>query len=607
MQNSGNILAFAGNTQWTQRLWNQAEPACGDGYASFLLGVVSGSSNYPVCAFFRQWYFAPYFQDDWKVTRRLTLNLGLRWDYNGPPEEKYNRLNRGFNAGAPSSVAEQILAEMLAQYPQLRDLKGGLQFAGVGGLPRSAGNRDLNNWQPRIGAVFQISPRLVMGGGYGVYFLNPSNDYLQTVGFSTSRPIVNSLDGGRRPIPNILSDPFPSGINVPTGASRGLLTYVGQNASWFNADSRIPFVRQGSFGFQYQLTRTSTLDLSYIGSRTVGDNDSRAFNIPSLAFRRECNLLEGGSPAYCQQALPNPFRNVPAFLGTGFYTASTVSRYHMNRPFPQFSGDMTELGHDDRRIWHNALQVSYNLRTSRNVTLLVNYILSKTIERSGWNDAFAGVMQQGPITYDRLHMFKATTVYELPFGKGQRWGAGSRGVLQKLISGWEITTFLTANSGEPMNLPGNVIILKDPKVKPNWNNEQVRFWSPCLLRQYNEGTIRPQQYSIDKGCGTDWSNYHWLMTASYAPRVTPYRSGQIRAHPWFGMDTSLNKMTTIGERARVQLGIEAFNALNHTNFGWERGITDPNSLNFGLIFLSQSSLTSNGSPRQVQLRLKFYW
>jgi hypothetical protein len=96
-QNSGNILQFTGQTQWTQQTWNQGDPLSGDGFASFLLGGVSGSQNYPLYPFFQQWYMAPYFQDDWKVSRNLTLNLGLRWDFNQAPREKYDRINRGFN------------------------------------------------------------------------------------------------------------------------------------------------------------------------------------------------------------------------------------------------------------------------------------------------------------------------------------------------------------------------------------------------------------------------------------------------------------------------------------------------------------------------------
>jgi hypothetical protein len=127
-----------------------------------------------------------------------------------------------------------------------------------------------------------------------------------------------------------------------------------------------------------------------------------------------------------------------------------------------------------------------------------------------------------------------------------------------------------------------------------------------VLRQYNDGSIRPQQFSLDRGCGTDHANYAWLMTASYAPRYTPYRSGQMRAHSAYTLDASINKMTTIGERFRFQLGIEAFNAFNHNYFGRERGVTDPNNSNFGTVFPNQA-WTGNGYPRQVQIRMKFFW
>jgi hypothetical protein len=549
---------------------------------------------------------APYIQNDWKATRRLTLNLGLRLDYNGPPDEKYNRLNRGFNPTVASPVVAQIPAAMLNQYPNLRNMKGGLMFAGVDGQPTIASKRDFNNWQPRVGAAFQITSKLVMRGGYGVNYLNPNNNYLQTAGFSTSTPIVNSLDGGRTRIPNVLGNPLPGGMSRPTGASLGAATFVGRNTGWFNENFRTPYVQQFSFGFQYQVIRTATLEASYIGTRTVGANDEKAFNIPSLEFRKQCNLQEGGSPAYCDAALPNPFRDVPAFAGTGDFTSTTLSRYRLARPFPQFSGDMTEYGRNTSNFWYNSLQVNYNQRMARGLTLLGNYTLSKQVERWGYNDAFNNVQQQGLYFLDRTHIFKLTAVYDLPFGKGQRWGAGTKGVVQKLISGWEFTGYYNDSSGEPLDLPGSVIMLKDPRVKPNWKDHQVRFWSPCVLRQYNDGSIRPQQFSLDRGCGTDHANYAWLMTASYAPRYTPYRSGQMRAHSAYTLDASINKMTTIGERFRFQLGIEAFNAFNHNYFGRERGVTDPNNSNFGTVFPNQA-WTGNGYPRQVQIRMKFFW
>ena len=217
------------------------------------------------------------------------------------------------------------------------------------------------------------------------------------------------------------------------------------------------------------------------------------------------------------------------------------------------------------------------------------------------------MQQQGLYYMDRPHIFKATVVYELPFGKGRRFGAGATGLAQKMISGWQFTTFYNDSSGEPVDLPGNVLILKDPKVKNvDWKAHQVRGWSPCVLRMDNNGVVTPQSFSIAQGCGTDHANYSWMLLPSYAPTVNPSRSGQIRKHGAFTMDASLNKSTMIGERLRVQLGLEAFNLMNHNYYGRENFNTNANDANFGTIFPHRAS-SQNGYPRQVQVRFKVFW
>jgi hypothetical protein len=610
-QNSGNILFFRAEPNWTARLWNQGEPTAGDAYATFLLGLLqrdgvgtASAQNYPLYPFNRQWYFAPYFQDDWKVSRKLTLQLGMRWDYNGAPDEKWNRMNRGFNATAASPIAGQLSAAALAQYPQLKDLKGGFEFVGVNGNDRIAAKRDLNNFQPRIGAAYQVNQRLVLRGGWGLYYLNPNNNFLQYAGFSTNTPVVQSLDGGRTPIANVLSNPFPTGIQRPAGASQGYSTFAGRNNNWFNPNFNTPKMHQFSFGFQFQVKPTSTIDVSYVGSRSIDLNNERDFNIPSLDVRKRCNLLEGGSPTVCDANVANPFKGVAAFAGTGYFTADQISYFNLMRPYPQFAGNLLQQGLNGSNAYYNSLQINYNQRIAKSIILLTNYTFSKTVERWGFADPYAGVQQQGLYFNDRPQFFKFTAVYELPFGRGKKFGAGANGLMQKIIGGWEATSFYTNASGEPNDLPSNLIALKDPKnYNVDWKAHQVRGWSPCVLRQFNDGSIRPQQYSIDRGCGTDPANYPWLMTASYAPRMLPQRSGQIRKHHAFTWDASLNKTTQITERVRVQFRAEAFNLANHNYFGRDNFNTDPNSPNFGTVFPSLVS-NQNTFPRQIQLGFK---
>jgi Carboxypeptidase regulatory-like domain len=633
IQNTGNILGFTGNSSWTQRVYNVGESTAGDSYASFLLGLVGGSSAYPLFPWWKQYYYAPYVQDDWKVNRRLTLNLGLRWDFNAPQYEKWNRMNGPFDPNVASPIASQVAANvaalnasgsipanLAAQYANLSNLKGGITFAGVNGQGRSPFALRKTGFEPRLGFAYQLGEKLVMRGGFGLYHSNPNNDLQRTSGFSTSTNLTNSNDGGRTPIANILSNPFPGGILQPTGSSAGAATFVGQNPSWFDAGFQIPSVWSFSWGFQFQLTKSSTIEASYVGSRSYNLNMNADYNIPSLAVRKTCNYLDGGNAAFCNTQVPNPFKGIPAFNGTSYYTANTVSYYQMTLPFPQFSGTLQQYGRNDSTIKYNSMQINYNLRVRSGLNLVANYTLSKQMEEWGFNDRFNNVYQQGPYTLDRPHVIKLTTIWDLPFGEGKKFGAGSRGVAKRLISGWEITNFFNdALKGFPANLPGNAIMLKDPsKVSGggyngsvDWKAYQVREWNPCVLQQnVNTGLIAPTPASIGLGCGTDfsnnWGNYAWLQTTSYAPRYTPYRSGQIRVHHAFQMDASLLKTTRINERMRIQLGFEAFNLLNHNYFGRDNLNTDPTSANFGSVIPSTVS-TQNILPRQIQVRFKFNW
>jgi hypothetical protein len=637
IQNTGNILGFSGNSTWTQQVYNSGSTAqgpSGDGYASFLLGIVGGSSNYPLFPWWKQMYYAPYFTDDWKVSRRLTVNVGLRWDLNGPQFEKWGRQNGWFDPNAASPIASQVAAnvakmapgvipaDLASQYAGLANLKGGLTFAGVNGLGKSPFPFQKGNFEPRLGWAYQLKDKLVFRGGFGQYHSNPTNDYQQTSGFSTSTSIVNSTDGGRTPIINNLSNPYPGGIISPTGNSAGLATFVGKGPSWFDPSFQNPSVWQYSLGFQYQLSKSSTLEASYVGSRSFNLNMSAAYDLfaGGLAQRKQCDYLEGGNAAFCNQQVPNPFQGIAAFNGTGDYTATTISRARMMTLYPQFTGG-SQLGRNDSTIKYDSLQINYNIRTRSGLSLLGNYTFSKQVEEWGFLDRYTNLHQNGLYFLDRPHVLKLTTIYELPFGPGRHFGAGTHGFVKALISGWEATNFFVDPlKGFPANLPGNMIMLKDPAKSVgggyngsvDWKAYQVREWNPCVLKQDpNTGLIAPTSASIGLGCGADfsnnWGNYAWLETTSFAPdRMAPSRSGQIRVHHAFQMDASLLKTTKIGERMRLQLGLEAFNLMNHNYFGRDNISNSVENANFGSVIPATVS-TQNMLPRNIQVRFKFNW
>jgi hypothetical protein len=423
IQDPGGVLQLAGTAAWTQKQYNVSDALSGNSVASFLLGTPSsGAGRYVAFPMYSYHYYAPWVQDDWKVTRRLTLNLGLRWDFSIPPTERHDRLNRGFDAAAANPVNSQVDR---TKFPTLQQLNGGLLFAGVNGASRTAADVYRRAIGPRLGVAYAATGKLVVRGGWGRVFVTPSNDYQQTYGFSRSTSMVTTLDGGRTPVANVLNNPLPSGVQMPTGSSLGLSTYLGQGFSFVNPEFKLPYMNQFSFGFQYELPFASKIEVSYVGSRGKNLQSSKSYNLYSLEFRKSCNVMEGGSATYCNQLVANPFAGIESFYGTTAYSAATVSRASLALAYPHF-GSLTELARNDSASWYNSMQITWETRARNGLNILAAYTLAKQIEQDGFNDAYAGVMQRGLVSFDRPHTLTLSAVYELPFGKGKRWAGGDR-------------------------------------------------------------------------------------------------------------------------------------------------------------------------------------
>lgn len=597
-QNAGSPFRIASGRDFTRRDYNRGDPLSGNTIATFLLGIpTSGGIEDNLFPIFLYKYYAPWVQDDWKVTPKLTLNLGLRWDFNIAANERYNRLNRSFAANLVNPANGLIDRTSFPGFPELR---GGLLFAGVNGVPRLAADIRKFNIQPRFGAAYQIGSKLVLRGGWGRYFVNPNNDYLQTNGFSVSTPFLSSLDGGRTPIYGSLSNPFPSGALLPPGSSLGPLTFLGRGFNFVNPNFKIPHVNQFSFGFQYQLPWQSTLEMSYVGNRTKNLQTTRPFNEPSLSMRQRCNLMEGGNPFYCDERLPNPFFGLEPFRGTNYFAEPTLSRWDLSRPYPAFGG-ITELTRNDGAIWYNSLQVVFETRSKAGLNLLTTYTFSKQIEQWGFNDVQKNIMQRGLYTWDRPHRLTAAGIYQLPFGQGKRWLNTSHSFWGRLASGWESTVIFQWQSGRPWDLPGNVIVVGDPRRdKIDWSAPKVYGVRPCVAKWNDNGTITLQPFSAQAGC----TDYNFLITPRYAPRFTSYRDARIRLQTVPQADVSLVKTTPITERARLEFRAEVFNITNTYMFHRQNFNTNPDSADFGTIIKGNVGYGEANFPRQIQLALK---
>jgi hypothetical protein len=597
-QTPGTTLSFASTPNFTQAIYNQASALSGDAIATFLLGTPSsGSTVFQPFPIYLEPYYAPYVQDDWKITRRLTINLGLRWDFNLPPNERYNRLNRGFDPTAVNPVDAMINRD---NFPDLAKITGGLLFAGTQGQPGRSTNIDKSDIQPRFGAAYRVTDDLVIRGGWGRYYVNPDNSWLQNYGYSLTTPMVTSIDNNQTALPNVLSNPFPTGIPQPSGNSLGALTYLGRAFNVINPDFTVPYVDQFSFGVQYQVQKRSKVELSYVGSRGHSLEDSKNINAMSVANRKKCDWAEGGQSSYCDALVPNPFYGLAPFAGTSFYTSPTITRGQLLLPYPEF-GTITQVARNDGASWYNSMQAVFETRLSA-VSIIANYTLSKNIVRSNFTDPANNVMQEGLFSNDIPHHVTIAAIYELPFGPGKRFATSENGIVKRLVGGWQTSVLFNYSSGIPWTLPAGVAYLKEGKQSNiNWKAANVTGVSPCVEVWNNTGSITMQAYSVKAGC----TDANFLVLPPYAPSMTPTYDGRLRLRSRPTADFSLTKMTVITERMSAQFRAEVFNVTNTFNF-WNLGFNNnPQSSSFGTLQPASASYAQGNYPRQIQLGVKF--
>jgi hypothetical protein len=568
---------FSFNRAFTRADYLVQDAVSGVGMASFLLGFpASGSVNYVAEPFWQWIYYSPWIQDDWKITRRLTVNLGFRWDINLPATERYNQINRGFFADQVNPISEKIDKTRFPGFVA----RGGIGFAGVNGLPRSPVDTDWNNLQPRAGAAFSLNDKTVLRGGWGTFYLNPVIPG-NLNGYSQSTPYVASTDAGRTPASN-LSDPFPTGVRVPPRSSLGLMTFLGQGPTFTDPNSKTPYVHQFSLAIQRQLPLNIMLEAAYVGSRSMAQTTNRGYNEVPVEVLNRGNPWLGGDPNYVNQAVPNPFEGL--IPGTGLNNP-TVPRQQLLRPFPQFTGFNVEALNTGR-IWYNSLQVTAIKRYARGFFFTTTYTYSKNIEAIDYLNAQDPAPTRSLTDWDRTHRWVIAPSYSLPFGKGRRWLSDSHGVIERMAGGWQLVASTVLQSGDPMSIPGNVYLLRDPRIEnPTWD------------RLFNTGVIDVNGTIRNVAPGEQPA---FMVRPPFSLRVTPTRYGNLRNQWANTVDLSLIKNTRLLEGWNLQLRVDAFNAFNTAVFSSDPNL-DPTSPNFGRIFRDNGQ---SNFPRNVQLGMR---
>jgi hypothetical protein len=343
LQPSSPEPSFSFNSSFTSGP-NALTGTGGSSVASFLLGYAASGSvdNTPAISISYR-YFGSYFQDDYRVNSKWTLNFGVRWEVETARNERYNRLS-WFDPTVPNPIGAKV---------GLPNLLGGLQFPGVNGNPARQKLTNYRNLGPRFGFAYNFLPKTVVRGGYGLFFLPATGDdqgtNLGASGFFVSTAFTSSLNGGILPADS-LSNPFPNGINQPTGSSLGLSTLIGQDLVSVYHTDHSAYAQEWNLDVQQQFPRNILLDIAYAG------NKGTHLPLDIQADQLNDQYLSLGQSLLNQ--VPNPFFGL---VTTGPLSSATVAARQLLRPFPEFNSVNIRAVRRGDSIYH-ALQVKVERR-----------------------------------------------------------------------------------------------------------------------------------------------------------------------------------------------------------------------------------------------------
>ncbi|MCW5962878.1 MAG: TonB-dependent receptor [Bryobacterales bacterium] len=551
----------------------QAPAGTGSAFATFLTGAVGNASVTTHLGQAQHGHSLSFFvQDDWRLARRFTLNLGLRYDYQPWPVERYDRVSN-FNPFAPEPV---------------RGLPGRQEFAGQD-YGRSAIANVKNSFSPRIGFAYSVddSTTFVIRGGYGIFYpLIFARDYFGNgAGFATTSTAYLP-PGGNANLPAMrFSDGFPSAPIQPQGAALGPNAFFGQNVSYTQPNEPAPMTQQWNLGIQKQFGLGWMVDVTYSGSHGThflsGVYDYNQLDPVHLALGLAL-----------QDRVPNPYEGfVPGALG-----AATITREQSLRPYPYYNQIGVTTAMNGNYNSH-ALLMTMQKRFSSGLTLLASFTGGKLINDSVRTMLNFGefVEQVGIVGYQngnfdrRLERSLDPTdvsrrlvfsgVYELPFGKGKAFGGNGK-VFNVLAGGWQVNSITTLQTGLPLVIRGANNLRAD---RPNSTGESAKLSNPTADRWFDTNTfVNPPNFTFGN-----------------VGRVLP----DVRAPGVANVDISLIKRTPIGERARLELRGEAFNAFNRVNLGFPNVSfqAGPDGRNLSAAF---GTITSSRDARIIQLGLK---
>ena len=432
-------------------VFTQASPTVSNGLsgsslASMLLGYpASGSQS--VVGNFNDFirYYGGFVQDDFRVTPKLTLNFGLRFEFESGLQEENNRIITGFNTSVQSPLSQ-------SGFP----VSGGVEYAGVGGNPTHTGNPLSVKPGPRVGFAYALDSKTVIRGGYGIYWVPTFFSYQNAIGYSQSTSINASTNGNYTPAVS-LSNPYPNGLLQPAGNTLGLASGIGQAITVFSPSAgSAGYSQHYSLEVQRQIPAGFVISAGTLNSHSLHLLQS-GVNIDQL---NPANYALG--VAALSQTVPNPFYGNG---GVGTLATANVSRAQLLLPYPQYTS-VSQSNADSASSIYYSFYVRAERRFANGLSVLASYTWSRSedditgasaagasniVAVTGPQNAYNLSAERSLSTQDVPDRFTMAATYELPFGKGKKYLSGGS-KLNWVVGGWSLNTFGIVQSGFPLSV-----------------------------------------------------------------------------------------------------------------------------------------------------------
>jgi hypothetical protein len=564
-------------------------------YASFLLGLPNTTSLLRASdysEYSKTWGF--FVQDDWRVSSKLTLNLGLRYEVETALTERNDKSVSGFEYGYTQPIEGTVQARyaalndpaLKALVPQL-SVKGGLMFAGVDGSSRLY-ETPKNTFLPRFGLAYQMNPKTVIRGGAGLFagFLGQRRGDVFPNGWAETTTVGTTTNAFGAPVPRswdnaLLTQP----ILEPVGNANGRQQGLGQAIDFFNQSPGISKQLRWQLGFQRELPGGFVVDAAYVGNYGYDIDVVRNINALPNEYLNTDNSRTAAMNAnntFLTGSVANPFAGL--LPGTSLNNP-TIARSQLLRPYPQYLDIRTTT--NEGKSWYNSAQVSVQKRFSKGYTLGLSYTYSRWEQATEYLNAADAEPTRMISDLDVPHRLSVSGILELPFGKGRRFLSDADGLLNAIVGGWQVQGVYTYQSGFP--IPFGLYNLTSGVTSGDlfYNGGDVGIDNPSVASWFNTGAFT----SILTDSSTNATPVNHLRTA-------PYRFDDARRDSINALDLSLIKDIVFQGDVRLQLRAEFINVLNQAYF--PQPVATATSTTFGQVSASNQS----NYARRAQIGVK---